>query len=255
MIARPRAQRPHLSPRRVDLLQDLHAAAVRAARAGSTARACKDGASVDVDEYSKDDPRDFVLWKASKPGRAVMGLRHRPRPSRLAHRVLGDGAAAAGRAADRYPCGRRRSDLSAPRERDRAERRRHQRAVRALLGARRAPVRREREDVEVARQRLHACRDRGARPPAVGAALPAAVVALPQAAQLHLDRHGPGGGGDSPDRRFPRPARDGGRRAAGAIRMCRRTGGQGARGVPGRRSSTISIPRPRWRRSSIWSGM
>ena len=28
----------------------------------------KDGARVDVDEYSKDDPRDFVLWKASKPG-------------------------------------------------------------------------------------------------------------------------------------------------------------------------------------------
>ncbi len=28
----------------------------------------KDGARVDVDEYSKDDPRDFVLWKASRPG-------------------------------------------------------------------------------------------------------------------------------------------------------------------------------------------
>jgi len=28
----------------------------------------RDGASVDVDEYGKDDPRDFVLWKASKPG-------------------------------------------------------------------------------------------------------------------------------------------------------------------------------------------
>jgi len=28
----------------------------------------KDGARVDVDEYSKDDPRDFVLWKATKPG-------------------------------------------------------------------------------------------------------------------------------------------------------------------------------------------
>ena len=27
----------------------------------------QDGASVDVDEYTKDDPRDFVLWKASKP--------------------------------------------------------------------------------------------------------------------------------------------------------------------------------------------
>ena len=28
----------------------------------------KDGARVDVDEYTKDDPRDFVLWKASKAG-------------------------------------------------------------------------------------------------------------------------------------------------------------------------------------------
>ena len=28
----------------------------------------KSGASVDVDEYSKDDARDFVLWKAAKPG-------------------------------------------------------------------------------------------------------------------------------------------------------------------------------------------
>ena len=28
----------------------------------------KPGARVDVDEYSKDDARDFVLWKASKPG-------------------------------------------------------------------------------------------------------------------------------------------------------------------------------------------
>jgi cysteinyl-tRNA synthetase len=28
----------------------------------------KAGARVDVDDYSKDDPRDFVLWKAHKPG-------------------------------------------------------------------------------------------------------------------------------------------------------------------------------------------
>ena len=28
----------------------------------------RDGARVDVDEYSKDDPRDFVLWKASRSG-------------------------------------------------------------------------------------------------------------------------------------------------------------------------------------------
>jgi cysteinyl-tRNA synthetase len=31
-------------------------------------RGLKAGARVDVDEYGKDDPRDFVLWKARKPG-------------------------------------------------------------------------------------------------------------------------------------------------------------------------------------------
>jgi cysteinyl-tRNA synthetase len=39
------------------------------------------GASVDVDEYSKDDARDFVLWKASKPGEPewdCAGLKGRP---------------------------------------------------------------------------------------------------------------------------------------------------------------------------------
>ena len=51
-----------------------------------------------------------------------MGLRRIARTARLAHRVLGDGAAAAGRCADRHSCRRRRSDLSASRERDRAGR-------------------------------------------------------------------------------------------------------------------------------------
>jgi len=39
------------------------------------------GARVDVDEYSKEDARDFVLWKASKPGEPEWdcgGLRGRP---------------------------------------------------------------------------------------------------------------------------------------------------------------------------------
>ena len=40
------------------------------------------GARVDVDEYSKDDARDFVLWKATEARRAVVGLRHRPGPAR-----------------------------------------------------------------------------------------------------------------------------------------------------------------------------
>jgi cysteinyl-tRNA synthetase len=52
----------------------------------------EDGARVDVDEYEKDSARDFALWKAPKPGEASWDT-DRPRPSRLAHRVLrhGDG--------------------------------------------------------------------------------------------------------------------------------------------------------------------
>ena len=82
----------------------------------------KSGARVDSDKYDKENARDFVLWKATKDGRADLGSGHRPRPPGLAHRVLGDGAAAAGRAADRHPRRRRRPDLPASRERDRAER-------------------------------------------------------------------------------------------------------------------------------------
>jgi cysteinyl-tRNA synthetase len=55
------------------------------------------GASVDVDEYSKDDARDFVLWKASKPGEPEWdcgGLPGRPgwhiECSAMALRLLGD---------------------------------------------------------------------------------------------------------------------------------------------------------------------
>jgi cysteinyl-tRNA synthetase len=55
------------------------------------------GASVDVDEYSKDDARDFVLWKASKPGEPEWdcgGLKGRPgwhiECSAMALRLLGD---------------------------------------------------------------------------------------------------------------------------------------------------------------------
>ena len=56
----------------------------------------KDGARVDVDEYSKDDPRDFVLWKASRPGEPVWDVGTGPgRPgwhiecSAMALRLLG----------------------------------------------------------------------------------------------------------------------------------------------------------------------
>ncbi len=49
------------------------------------------GARVDVDEYEKDDARDFVLWKGRKPGEPAWDSPHRRRTPRLAHRVLGDG--------------------------------------------------------------------------------------------------------------------------------------------------------------------
>ncbi len=59
----------------------------------------KSGARVDSDTYDKENARDFVLWKATKPGRADVGSGHRAGPPGLAHRVLRDGAAPAGRAA------------------------------------------------------------------------------------------------------------------------------------------------------------
>ena len=53
-------------------------------------------AAVASDEYAKDDARDFALWKAAQPrgrdGRRGVGRAVRPRPPRLAPRVLGDGA-------------------------------------------------------------------------------------------------------------------------------------------------------------------
>jgi cysteinyl-tRNA synthetase len=57
----------------------------------------KAGARVDVDEYSKEDARDFVLWKATKPGEPTWDFGAGPgRPgwhiecSAMAMRLLGD---------------------------------------------------------------------------------------------------------------------------------------------------------------------
>jgi cysteinyl-tRNA synthetase len=57
----------------------------------------KSGVSVDVDEYSKDDARDFVLWKATKPGEPTWDVGAGPgRPgwhlecSAMALRLLGE---------------------------------------------------------------------------------------------------------------------------------------------------------------------
>ena len=57
----------------------------------------RDGASVDVDEYTKDDPRDFVLWKGPRPGEPAWDFGTGPgRPgwhiecSAMALRLLGE---------------------------------------------------------------------------------------------------------------------------------------------------------------------
>ena len=78
-----------------------------------------DGARVDVDEYEKDNARDFALWKAPKPGEAQWDTEIGPgRPGwhiECSHDVY----EVPGREL-RYPLRRRGLDFSASRERDRA---------------------------------------------------------------------------------------------------------------------------------------
>ena len=122
-----------------------------------------DGARVDSDNYDKEDARDFVLWKATKPGEPTWDVVDPPgRPgwhlecSAMALRLLGEPPID-------IHAGGIDLDLSASRERDRAERRRDRQAVLALLGPRRVSARRRPEDVEVARQHLHGARSRRRR--------------------------------------------------------------------------------------------
>ena len=92
------------------------------------------GARVDADTYAQAGRARLRAVEGHQAGRADVGLRLRTGPAGLAHRVLGHGAAPAGRAADRHPRRRHRSDLSASRERDRAGRRRDGQAVRRASG-------------------------------------------------------------------------------------------------------------------------
>ena len=83
------------------------------------------GARVDSDKYDKENARDFVLWKATKPDEPTWDFGVGPgRPgwhiecSAMALRILGE-------APIDIHCGGIDLDLPAPRERDRAGRRRH----------------------------------------------------------------------------------------------------------------------------------
>ena len=115
------------------------------------------GARVEVAPY-KEDPGDFVLWKPSSPDQPGWDSpwgRGRPgwhiECSAMSENTLGRDL--------RHPRRRARPDLSAPRERDRAERVRPCRApLCALLDAQRHADRRRRQDGEVRRQFRHRAR-------------------------------------------------------------------------------------------------
>ena len=98
------------------------------------------GARIDVDE-NKQDPLDFALWKFAKPGEPRWAFEPYGAGRPGWHiECSRDGARAARsrRPRLRHSRRRRRSDLSAPRERDRAERAAHGAAADGeLLGARR----------------------------------------------------------------------------------------------------------------------
>ena len=108
--------------RRLDLLQDLDVARLRQAGAPRSRRH-QERRARRLGQVRQGRRARLRAVEGDEAGRADLGSGHRPRPSRLAHRVLRDGAAAARRAADRHPRRRRRPDLPASRERDRAERR------------------------------------------------------------------------------------------------------------------------------------
>ncbi len=146
------------------------------------------GARVDVDQYEKDDARDFALWKAPKPGEHFWETRIGPgRPgwhiecSAMAMKYLGD-------TLDIHTGG---VDLAFPHHENEIAQSeaRHGKAVRAHLAPRRTLDYRRPEDVEIARQLLHAARSFRARPQALDHPLSAALGALPPPAEFHGRRH------------------------------------------------------------------
>src|ERR1043165_9406468 len=101
-----------------------------------------------------------------RSGRRRLGRAVRPRAAGVASRVLRDVARGDSemlrRANARHPLRRHRSDLPAPRERDRPVGRRDGPAVRASLGARGVLERARHKDVETAREFSHGAGSQGA---------------------------------------------------------------------------------------------
>jgi len=97
-----RKRLPTYVPDAIDLLQDLHDARLRKARATCDHDGHDDGARVESRSTRRDNDRATSSWKGTPAGRGRPGTTCRRRPAGMAHRVLGDGAAA---------CSARRSDV------------------------------------------------------------------------------------------------------------------------------------------------
>ncbi len=169
----------------------------------------KAGARVDADTYAKDDARDFVLWKATKPEEPTWDIVDPPgRPgwhlecSAMALRLLGEPPI------DIHTGG---IDLIFPH---------HENEIAQSECATGKPFSRfwmhveylivdEQKMSKSLGQHAHDPRRGGAWLPAIGGAVPAAVGPLPQAVELHLGEPGAGRRGAAAADRFHGAPRDG----------------------------------------------
>ena len=123
--------------RRLDLLPHLVVARLRPPGAARSRGAPGGGEGRGRRVRQGRRPRLRAL-EGTETGRAIVGDRDRPRPARLAYRVLRDEHGPP-RAVVRHPYRRRRPDLPAPRGRDRPERGRHGPDVRPDVAPLRPP--------------------------------------------------------------------------------------------------------------------
>ena len=210
------------------------------------------GERVEADEYDKDDVRDFALWKGAKPGEPSWSTRDRRGPARLAHRVLGDEhEATSGRASTSTPAA---STSSSRTTRTRSPSPRPPPASPSC-----APGCTARTSRWAARRWPSGPATSRDRPTSTRTASPAralryALLAAHYRAPLEFSdeslAHGRGGRRAALDAARPRSTPTARPRRRPVARCApRRSAGP----VRGRRSTTTSTSRRRWRPSSTWS--
>ena len=182
---RARPARSYLYDRRVDLLQDRDAAVLREARAPRPRRH-PGGRAGRLRRVRQGKRARLRAVEGHQAGRADLGLRLRPGPSGLAHRVLGDGDAVARRPAEIFTpaastwCSRITRTRS---RRAKAPPARSSHASGFISSTCWSTTRRCRSRSATSTR----CRTCSRRVSPVGIAVDPAVGLLPQAAELHVD--------------------------------------------------------------------